>query len=125
MVEDKELEKIKSKKLKEMLGRGASEKKESFLQERGQPVFSKPVKVTDGTFMEVVWTNPLVVVDCWAPWCDPCYMVSTIIEELTHDYAGKTLFGKLKNGKLGKLVETRSTTYEANKAIITFRPENR
>ena len=95
MVEDKELEKIKLKKLKEMLGRRASEKKESLLQERGKPVFSKPVKVTDGTFREVVQKNPLVVIDCWAPWCSPCHIVAPVVEKLAWDYAGKILFGKL------------------------------
>lgn len=95
MVEDTELEKIKLKKLKEMLGHGVSEKKESLLQERGKPVFSKPVKVTDGTFREVVQKNPLVVIDCWAPWCGPCRMVAPVVEELARDYAGKILFWKL------------------------------
>jgi thioredoxin 1 len=95
MVEDKVLEKIKLKKLKEMLGLEASESIESLAQERGQHVISKPVKVTDGTFMEVVRKNPLVVVDCWAPWCGPCYMVAPVVEELARDHAGKILFGKL------------------------------
>lgn len=45
--------------------------------------------------MEVVEKNPLVVVDCWAPWCGPCQFVGPIIEELARDYAGKVLFGKL------------------------------
>jgi thioredoxin 1 len=95
MVEDKVLEKIKLKKLKEMLGLEASENIESLAQERGQHVISKPVKVTDGTLMEVVRKNPLVVVDCWAPWCGPCYMVAPVVEELARDHAGKILFGKL------------------------------
>ena len=95
MVEDEELEKIRFKRLKEMLGRGASEEKVSSLQEQGRRVFSKPVKVTDVTLMEVVQKNPLVVVDCWAPWCGPCRMVGPVVEELARDYAGKILFGKL------------------------------
>jgi thioredoxin 1 len=45
--------------------------------------------------MEVVRKNPLVVVDCWAPWCGPCYMVAPVVEELARDHAGKILFGKL------------------------------
>jgi len=95
MVEDKEFEKIKLKKLKEMLGRGASQKKEISLQERKKPVFNRPVEVTDATLREVVSNNSLVVVDCWAPWCGPCYMVAPVVEELARDYAGKILFGKL------------------------------
>lgn len=95
MIEDKELERIRLKILKEMLRRGASEKKEGNLQERGQPVFDKPVEVTDATLMEVVQKNSLVAVDCWAPWCGPCHMVAPVVEELARDYAGKMLFGKL------------------------------
>ena len=95
MVEDKKLERIKLKKLGEMLRRGASEEKERSLQERGQPVFNKPVEVTDATLIEVVSNNSLVVVDCWAPWCAPCHMVAPVVEELARDYAGKILFGKL------------------------------
>lgn len=95
MVEDKEFEKIKLKKLTEMLGRGASQKKGISLQERKKPVFNRPVEVTDATLTEVVSNNSLVVVDCWAPWCGPCYMVAPVVEELARDYAGKILFGKL------------------------------
>ncbi len=95
MVEDKKLERIKLKKLGEMLRRGASEEKERTLQERGQPVFNKPVELTDATLIEVVSNNSLVVVDCWAPWCGPCYIVAPVVEELARDYAGKILFGKL------------------------------
>jgi len=95
VVEDKQLEKIRFKRLKEMLGRDASEKKVGSLQEQRRRVFSKPVKVTDGTLIEVVRKNPLVVVDCWASWCAPCHMVAPVVEELARDYAGKILFGKL------------------------------
>jgi len=95
VVEDKELERIRLKKLREMLRRGALEEKEESFQERGQPVFDKPVEVTDATLMEVVQKNSLVAVDCWAPWCGPCYMVAPVVEELARDYAGKMLFGKL------------------------------
>ena len=95
MVEDKELERIRLKKLREMFRRGALEEKGESFQKRGQPVFDKPVEVTDATLMEVVQKNSLVAVDCWAPWCGPCYMVAPVVEELARDYAGKMLFGKL------------------------------
>ncbi len=89
MEEDKELERIKLKKLREMLRRSDSKKKE------GKSASDKPVELTDATFIETVQSHPLVVVDCWAPWCGPCHMVSPIIEEMARDYAGKIYFGKL------------------------------
>jgi thioredoxin 1 len=82
-----ELERIKQAKLQKMIKSAAPEK-------RG-PVFNKPVEMTDATFKEMIQNHSLVVVDCWAPWCGPCHMVAPVIEELSRDYAGRILFGKL------------------------------
>ena len=56
---------------------------------------SKIIELTDETFTANVQNHPLVVVDCWAPWCGPCHMVAPIIEEMARDYTGRILFGKL------------------------------
>lgn len=89
MVEDEELEKIRQRKLKQLM------KKTSKTEKKKKPTTNKPVEVTDATFKEMIHEHPLVVVDCWAPWCGPCYMVAPVIEEMARDYAGKILFGKL------------------------------
>jgi len=86
--EDEELARIKRAKLQEMMRSVAGKKQE-------KPTLSKPVKVTDATFKETIQNNPLVVVDCWAPWCGPCQIVAPVIEEMARDYAGRILFGKL------------------------------
>ena len=44
---------------------------------------------------ETIKNNPALVVDCWAPWCGPCRMLSPVIDELARDYEGKIKFGKL------------------------------
>ena len=85
--DDEENERIRQAKLREIMRRAVSEKREA-------PV-NKPIEVTDATFKEIIQNHPLVVVDCWAPWCGPCHMVAPVIEELSRDYAGKILFGKL------------------------------
>jgi thioredoxin len=85
--EDEELERIKAAKLQKMMKSAATEK-------RGTDS-GKPVKMTDAAFKEMILNHPLVVVDCWASWCTPCRMVAPIIEELSRDYAGRILFGKL------------------------------
>jgi len=85
--EDEELERIRQKKLREMM-RG----NESKLT---PPVTDVPLEVTDSNFGEIVKKGGLVVVDCWAAWCAPCRMIGPIIEELAKGYAGRILFGKL------------------------------
>ena len=91
--EDKELERIRLKKLKEMLKRQTLKEKRAV--EKQRKIIDKPLELTDSTFTEFVQNNPFVVVDCWAPWCGPCLMVAPIIEELAKEYAGKIVFGKL------------------------------
>jgi thioredoxin 1 len=86
--ENNELDRIKLKKMREMMRKVAVEEKKKVIS-------NKPVEVTDKTFDETIRNNQLVVVDCWAPWCGPCQMVAPIIEELARQYAGKVLFGKL------------------------------
>ena len=54
-----------------------------------------PVVVTDSSFQEFVSKYPKVVVDCWAPWCGPCRMLSPTIDALAKDLKGKVAFAKL------------------------------
>jgi thioredoxin 1 len=44
---------------------------------------------------EAIKNNPALVVDCWAPWCGPCRMMSPVIDELATDLKGKITFGKM------------------------------
>jgi thioredoxin 1 len=54
-----------------------------------------PLKVGEDDFDTVIQRFPVVVVDCWAPWCMPCLMVAPIVAELAKDYTGKIVFCKL------------------------------
>ena len=36
-----------------------------------------------------------MVIDCWAPWCGPCKMISPIVDDLAVVHKGKIVFGKL------------------------------
>lgn len=54
-----------------------------------------PLHINDADIDSIVNKYPLIVVDCWAPWCGPCRMVGPIIEELAKEMQGKIVFGKL------------------------------
>jgi thioredoxin 1 len=52
--------------------------------------------ITDATFDEVVLqSDKPVLVDFWAAWCGPCRMVGPIIDEISKDYEGKAVVGKV------------------------------
>lgn len=81
---DEELERIKMRMVREMLG-GKSRGSES----------THPLDLTDENFDQIVGGNRLVLVDFWAPWCAPCRIVAPILEELAAKYAGKIVVGKV------------------------------
>ena len=58
---------------------------------------SKHVKeFTDANFEDDVTKSEIpVLVDFWAAWCGPCRMVGPIIDEISNDYDGKAIVGKL------------------------------
>ena len=89
--EDIEIERIKAKKMREMEARMKSKKE----GKKGEQLIDHPLTLDDSSFIPTVRKYPLVVVDCWAPWCAPCRMVAPIIDELAREYAGKVVFGKL------------------------------
>ena len=54
------------------------------------------LEITDATFDEVVLqSDKPVLVDFWAAWCGPCRMVGPIIDELSKEFEGKAVVGKI------------------------------
>ena len=54
------------------------------------------LEITDANFEETVLNSDKpVVVDFWAAWCGPCRMVGPIIDELSTEYDGRAVVGKV------------------------------
>lgn len=54
------------------------------------------LELNDSIFEEkVLKSDKPVLVDFWAEWCGPCRMVGPIIDELSKDFEGKAVIGKI------------------------------
>ena len=54
------------------------------------------LEITDANFEEKVLKNDKpVMVDFWAAWCGPCRMVGPIIDQISQEYEGKAVVGKV------------------------------
>jgi len=85
---DPELERIRREKMEEVQTMTAEPTPKESMP-------NSPIVVEDSNFDQLVNQYDLTIVDCWAPWCGPCQMVSPIIDELAKSYAGKVVFVKL------------------------------
>jgi thioredoxin 1 len=84
-----DIEEIRRRKMAEMMRQANA----GSAGDSGWP--DAPVHVTDSDFEEFVKRYPKVVVDCWAPWCGPCRMLSPTIDAIAKGLKGKVVFAKL------------------------------
>ena len=86
---DAELERLKLKKLKELLMKSSEAQEKPRLE-------GKVIELNDQNFDEFISKATLpVVVDFWAPWCGPCMFMAPIFEQLAKELAGKMIFAKV------------------------------
>ena len=58
------------------------------------------IDVTDRNFEEEVIKSDLpVLVDLWAPWCRPCFIVAPVVDRLAEKYNGRFKFCRLNVGE--------------------------
>lgn len=56
----------------------------------------EPLHITDETFEKVVMQSELpVIVDFWAPWCNPCKMIAPTLDKLAKELEGKIVIAKV------------------------------
>jgi thioredoxin 1 len=82
---DEELEAIRRRKMSEL--------KSDVKADSKMP--ATPIVVNDADFDKFVTKYPVVLIDCWAPWCGPCRMVAPVIDALAREMSGTVVFGKL------------------------------
>ncbi|MBL7806866.1 MAG: thioredoxin [Saprospiraceae bacterium] len=51
---------------------------------------------TDASFKtDVLGSGKVTLIDLWAEWCGPCRMMTPVIDELSTEFEGRAVIGKL------------------------------
>ena len=57
---------------------------------------AEPIHISDAEFEKVVMQSSVpVIVDFWAPWCNPCKMIAPTLDKLAKEMPDKILIAKV------------------------------
>lgn len=57
---------------------------------------AEPIHITDEFFEKIVMQSTVpVIVDFWAPWCNPCKMIAPTLDKLAQENEGKLIVAKV------------------------------
>ncbi len=80
-----------------------------FFKKKDKP---KAPQITEANFNQMIADHPQgVLLDFYADWCGPCKILGPIIDELSEEYKGRVLVGKVnvdQNPKLSELFKVKS-----------------
>ncbi len=88
--------------------------------ESAEPPTSVIVELTDANFQrEVIETEQPVLVEFWAPWCEPCVDMMPAMEQVAHEFSGRAKVGKLRIDENEDIASTFDV--QSPPAVIVFR----
>ncbi|MCH2199571.1 MAG: thioredoxin [Flavobacteriales bacterium] len=83
-----------------------------FWKKKNRAPKPKAMEITEANFKEIVAQNDhAVLIDFWASWCAPCRVMGPIIDELSAEYEGKVIIGKVNtevSPRLSQVFQIRS-----------------
>lgn len=66
-------------------------------QQTTGPPTSAIIELTDANFQsEVLESQEPVLVEFWAPWCQPCVEMMPSLEQVAEEFAGRAIVGKVR-----------------------------
>lgn len=57
---------------------------------------AEPIHISDAEFEKIVMQSSVpVIVDFWAPWCNPCKMIAPTLDKLSKEMGDKIVIAKV------------------------------